>query len=715
VSFSRKVIAGLASGVVVGLFLGDYAAIFKWAADGFIGLLQTTVFPYVVISIIYNLGRLNPPDARRLAAHVGLVIGGLWLLALTFAFLMPLAFPRSQNASFFSTTLLQAPESFDFIGLYVPSNPFHALANSVVPAIVLFSILMGVALMSLDRKEEILKPLSVAEAAVSRAARMIQRLTPYGLFAIAANTAGTMNVEQFSHIQMYLVAYAAIGALLGFWIMPGLVATMTNVTRRELLQRTHDSVITATMAGDVFIVLPALIDASRDLLKRHDPDPRVAGLPEVIMPAAYNLPHSGKLLSMSFILFAAWYTDTTVGLLQLPRLALTGILTFFGSINVAVPFLLDTFRIPADTFQLFVATSVVNSRVGSFVAAIHTVTVAVLGSAAVAGHLRIRARHLTRFAIGAGVSTLVVIGGLRLLFATIVAPSYDKDRVIMSMDLLSRRVPAIMRVHAPHHDEDGSVASGSLLNTIRHRGVLRVGYLPDAMPFAFTNAKGAFVGHDVELAHQLAEEIGVTLEFVPITRDEFVTRLQRGACDIVMSGVPITTRIANDALLSNPYLDETLAFVMPDEARHEFETWDSIRAIHPLTVTVINQPYYIDKLTLALPGARVIPVNVVSELFQFEKYGADAALLTAERGSTWTLLHPELSVVVPQPTPIKVPLAFAIARHDLELAAFVNSWIDLKRKDGTLDRIYRHWILGADAVPRKPRWSIVRDVLHLVS
>jgi len=418
---------------------------------------------------------------------------------------------------------------------------------------------------------------------------------------------------------------------------------------------------------------------------------------------------------MSFILFAAWYTDTTIGLLQLPRLALTGILTFFGSINVAVPFLLDTFRIPADTFQLFVATSVVNSRVGSFVAAIHTVTVAVLGSAAVAGHLRIRARHLARFALGAGVSALVVIGGLRLLFATIVAPSYDKDRVIMSMDLLSHRVPAIMRERAAPDDEDGGGASGSLLNTIRQRGVLRVGYLPDAMPFAFTNAKGAFVGHDVELAHQLAEEMGVTLEFVPITRDDFATHLQRDECDIVMSGVPITTRTANDALLSNPYLDETLAFVMPDEARHGFETWDSIRASAPLTVTVVNLPYYVDKLTFMLPRARVVPVNVISELFQFKKYGADAALLTAERGSTWTLLHPELSVVVPQPNPIKVPLAFAIARRDLELAAFVNSWIDLKRKDGTLDRIYRHWILGADAVPRTPRWSILRNVLHLVS
>ncbi len=48
-----------------------------------------------------------------------------------------------------------------------------------------------------------------------------------------------------------------------------------------------------------------------------------------------------------------------------PQLAVTGLLTFFGSLNAAVPFLLDLFRIPADTFQLFLATGVINSRVGT--------------------------------------------------------------------------------------------------------------------------------------------------------------------------------------------------------------------------------------------------------------------------------------------------------------------------------------------------------------
>jgi Na+/H+-dicarboxylate symporter len=710
-SFSKKVLAGLGLGVLTGLFLGDYAAIFKWPADGFIRLLQTTVFPYITVSIINNLGRLEPHQARRLAARVGIVIGTLWLLTLTFAFLIALSFPTQENASFFSTTLLQSPEAFDFLGLYLPSNPFYALANSVVPAIVVFAILMGISLMMIERKDELLKTLSIVEAAIARATRMVMRLTPYGLFAIAANAAGTLNIDQFQQIQIYVIAYAAVGALLGLWIMPGLIAALTTLKVREVLSRAHEGLITATLAGDVFIVLPVLIDASKDLLRRHDPDRHVPDLPEVIVPTAYNLPHSGKLLSLSFILFAAWYADSPLSITQLPRLAATGVLTLFGSINVAVPFLLDAFKVPADTFQLFVAMSVVNSRVGSFIAAVHTLTVAVLGSAAVVGHLRFDARRLIRFAVISTVATAALIGGLRTIFATVLATSYSKDQLLMTMRLISPPVPAVVR---DEPDPAASEESGPVMDAVTKRGRIRVGFTTDSLPFTFKNASGQFVGHDVDLAHMLARELGVTLEFVPIARSQFIGQLRRGDFDVAMSGIPITTEFARDALFSNAYLHETLAFVVPDSMRHQYETWDSIRSMGPVSIASVNLPYYVDKLTRMLPNARVVRVSGASELFQYDALGTDAALLTAERGSAWTLLHPELSVVVPQPNPIRIPLAFAVGRRDAAFAAFLNSWIDLKRQDGTLDLLYRHWILGADAVARQPRWSVMRDVLHWV-
>ena len=39
-SSSTKILIGLASGVFVGLFLGEHASVFKVAADGFVKLLQ---------------------------------------------------------------------------------------------------------------------------------------------------------------------------------------------------------------------------------------------------------------------------------------------------------------------------------------------------------------------------------------------------------------------------------------------------------------------------------------------------------------------------------------------------------------------------------------------------------------------------------------------------------------------------------------------------
>ncbi len=91
-----------------------------------------------------------------------------------------------------------------------------------------------------------------------------------------------------------------------------------------------------------------------------------------------------------------------------------------------------------------------------------------------------------------------------------------------------------------------------------------------------------------------------------------------------------------------------------------------------------------------------------------------AYVLPAERGSVLTLLHPAYSVVVPQPDTIKLPIAYPLARSDERWVRFINTWLDLKRRDGTIDALYRHWILGEHAVRPKPRWSVLRNVLHWV-
>ncbi len=511
-TFSTQILVGLTLGIFTGLFLGEEAAALKWAADGFVRLLQMMVLPYITVSIIASLGSIGAGQARTLGMRAGAVIAGLWIVALTCAFLIPLTFPAMKNASFFSSSLVERRTAFNFIDLYIPANPFHSLANNIVPAVVLFSIALGIALIGLEHRERLLDVLEVAKNAIARTTRAVTRLTPYGLFAVAANAAGTMDVEQVSRLQIYLVSYVAVALLVSLWVLPGLVGALTPIRSRDVLGESRDSLITALVAGDLFIVLPGLTQASRTLLGRLSPaDGERGRLSDVIVATSFNFPHTGKLLSLSFILFAGWFSDTVVPVSSYPQLAFAGLVSFFGSLNAAVPFLLDLFRIPADTFQLFLATGVINSRVGSLVAAVHTLVIALLATCAITGHLRVQRRRLVQYVAVTLVLVVVVIGGTRVLFATAMAPEYSKDEVLASMQLLREPGDAtVLRVESP-----APATSLPVLDTIEQRKMLRVGYLPDALPFAFFNKGGDLVGFDIELAHTLARDLGVGLTLVP--------------------------------------------------------------------------------------------------------------------------------------------------------------------------------------------------------
>jgi len=227
----------------------------------------------------------------------------------------------------------------------------------------------------------------------------------------------------------------------------------------------------------------------------------------------------------------------------------------------------------------------------------------------------------------------------------------------------------------------------------------------------FDNERGELVGLDVEMALQLARDLGVSLELVRVDSRLLDTGLDPSVCDVVMSGVAITADRALRVRYSAPYLDETVAFLVADHRRAEFATWDAIRAAH-LRLGVPNASYYLDRTRARLPSATIVPFDSPSRMFDPVDPPLDAMVLTAERGSAYTLLHPEYSVVVPRPGTVKVPLAYVIAGRDGPLTAVIDTWIDLKRKDGTVDELFAHWIQGRDATPHQRRWSILDDVLR---
>ena len=718
-SSSNKILIGLCAGAFVGIFLGEHAGVFKFAADGFVKLLQMTVLPYITLSIVTSLGTLNYTQVKIIGLRGGAVLVGLWCLALIFTFLVPFAFPALETASFFSSTLIAERRPFNFVDLFIPSNPFHALSNNIVPAVVLFFIFFGVALIGVERKQVALDVFNVAKEALSKATKAVVTLTPYGVFAIAANTAGTLNLDQIARIQVYLITYVIVALLVALWVLPGLVAALTPFSYREVLGPTRDALITAFVAADLFIVLPILIQACKDLCERHQlVDERTRALPELIVPTSFNFPHTGKLLSISFILFAGWFADAAVPSSEYPRLALAGLLTFFGSLNVAVPFLLDLFRIPTDTFQLFLATGVINSRFGSLLAAVHTVAVALLGSAAIVGAVRFRPARIARYVVVTAGATAVIIGGLRVVFDTALAGSFGGEELVYGMRPLMTAGDA--RLLKPSELGEGgkaAAAAGPRLDTITRRGTLRVGVFADRLPFVFINREGYLVGFDVEMAQLLARDLGVIVEFVEMEAagPEVPPLLAADIFDVAMTGFPVTARRASQILHSAPYLEETLAFMVKDQLREEFSSWANIRELGSVSVLIPALPYFSDVIRTRAP---LLKLTVAASMMQIEQAlrngTADAVVLPAERGSVLSLLYPKYTVVVPEPGIVKIPLAYPVARRDHEFATFLNTWIELKRRDGTIEALYEHWILGKQATRNRARWSVLRNVLGWV-
>ncbi len=180
-----------------------------------------------------------------------------------------------------------------------------------------------------------------------------------------------------------------------------------------------------------------------------------------------------------------------------------------------------------------------------------------------------------------------------------------------------------------------------------------------------------------------------------------------------MGGIVVTPGRATQSAFSRPYMEETMAFVLPDHLREDYSTWDRVRQRGPVRIGFPDVPYFRRQVHGRLPEVTLVPLDQTTDMFPHE-WTYEAMLLTAERGAFLTLLNPGYSVVVPTPDHHKVPVAYALPEHDDAWTAFVNAWLELHTRDGALSTLIDHWVFGKSFTPHPPRWSIIRNVLGWV-
>jgi len=761
-NLTRWILLGFILGILTGLVFGDLCSVMQPLSEAFIKAWQITILPSVALSLIVGIGSLKRDTAKAVALKACLILLLIWVIGVAGYFSFQLAFPPRMEASFFSTQDLAAKTDLNLIDQFIPSNPFMSLSDGIIPATVLFCLFLGFALMLDDGSGPVVNLLRSLLRALDRMTHIIALTFPVGIFVITAVTAGTLTIEGFLERQVFVVTLAAAAILLGLVVMPLLVTCFTTFHYRDVLASSSRAMLLAFSTGTEFITLPLISEGVEKLFqgRAHNPgtgsgsdtpptgeretrnnpggtalageqapDPgqgSIRSYSEILVPVAYTFPLLGGLVPFLFILFVAWLYQNPLDLVQQLQLVVVGIPSFFGSSKLAVISLLDLMHLPADAYNLYISSGILRQAFVAPLSVISIFSFTTITIALTTDRARFRWKRAAMSLLAVILLAALLIAGLHAGFAALLAGTYHGgdqiSRIELPPDPEGNRLDQVVNTTVYLHREDvpaivpASSGGRDEVRQIRERGVLRVGYNSNNVPFVFFNDKGELVGYDVEMAYDLARALNVSrIEFVPITGTTLAESLDSGYCDIIMSAVMVNADRLETMKFTDPVVTVHLAFVVPDGKKKEFTKLDDVKMMDGLRVAVFNNTALVTVAHKLLPNATVVPIDSREDFF--EKGKADALLVPAEEGYPMTLVYPFFDVAIIEPyDSYQMMYGYPVAKDSSESYLLaLNYWIRMEKDYGLLQKKYDYWVLGKIPGSAGPRWSVVRNVLHWVA
>ncbi len=247
VSFSKRVFAGMGLGIVLGAILqvtyGSESAVLTGTLDwysivgsGYVRLLMVIVVPLVMVSIIRAI--INLEKTKELGKMAGWIIGIListTAVAAVIGIGSALVFDlnaeeievgqaENERAQALEERYAEIEDQTtpQRILNFIPSNIFLDMTGdrpTSVIAVVLFSILIGIAVLGVKRKEPehgelFVKIINSFYAVVMRLVTLVLRLTPFGVLALMANMIANTNFAGIIQLGKFVLAsYVALGIM----------------------------------------------------------------------------------------------------------------------------------------------------------------------------------------------------------------------------------------------------------------------------------------------------------------------------------------------------------------------------------------------------------------------------------------------------------------------------------------------------------------------
>lgn len=123
-------------------------------------------------------------------------------------------------------------------------------------------------------------------------------------------------------------------------------------------------------------------------------------------------------------------------------------------------------------------------------------------------------------------------------------------------------------------------ADGGNLEDIKAKGKLVVGTSADYPPYEFhamTDGKDEIVGFDIDIAKEVAKDLGVELEVKDMDFDGLLVALQAGKVDMVFAGMTPTDERKENADFSDIYYTATHRFILRSGEEGSVKSFDDLK------------------------------------------------------------------------------------------------------------------------------------------
>jgi polar amino acid transport system substrate-binding protein len=272
------------------------------------------------------------------------------------------------------------------------------------------------------------------------------------------------------------------------------------------------------------------------------------------------------------------------------------------------------------------------------------------------------------------------------------------DRVLFSICLV-----ALCLVLASCGGSDNRSGPRSL-EDIREAGVLRAGVNPNFPPMSVYGRTNQLEGFDVDIATQVAKELGVELQLVPTEAAQRVPFLTSNRIDMTLGALTMTPERAEVVDFTIPIHTEAMSVLTTDKI--DADTW---RALDDPDVTLVNMRgnRSVSILDEELPKARKLLVDANADTVRAIAQGrADAMIENVDFFMGFTKNYPNVNWRIIDDRLFVAQAGIGVAKGNDSLRTELNNIVAELHASGFIEERWQHWYGAPMSAPVDLDYSI---------